>query len=98
MSKIKSILVTAIVFLMLSIITTACFDLCKPFFVIVIGFMTSIGFASCTIAFCRWLQKPSEHKEEPVSPVQVYQPEEELDFQRVWDEVKREERETKSYV
>ena len=98
MSKIKSILVTAIVFLMLAIITTACFDLCKPFFVIVIGFMASVGFAACAIAFCKWLQKPSEHKEESVAPVQVYQPDADFDFQSIWDEVHREEGEAKSHA
>ncbi len=95
MSKIKSVFVTAIVFLMLAIITLACFEICKPVFVIVVGFMTSIGFTACTIAFCKWLQKPTERKEENVDPVQVYQPERDLDFDSVWDEVKREESEVR---
>lgn len=93
MSKIKSVVVTTIVFLMLAIITAASFEIYKPGFVIVVGCMASVGFASCAIAFCRWLQKPTERKEEPFVPVEVYQPEEDFDFQRVWDEVKREEME-----
>lgn len=98
MSKIKSIFVTAIVFLMLAIITLACSQLCKPAFIIIVGFMSSIGFAGCTIAFCRWLQKPAEHKEESVSPVEVSQPDDDLDFQRVWDEIKNGENEVRSRV
>lgn len=98
MSKIKSIFVTAIVFLMLAIITLACSQLCKPAFVIIIGFMSSIGFAGCTIAFCRWLQKPAEVKEEYVAPVEIEKTESDLDFESVWDEVKREESEARSRV
>lgn len=91
MSRVKSIFVTAVVFLMLAIITLACFQLCKPAFAIVIGLMSSIGFAGCTIAFCRWLQKPAEVKEEYVAPVEIEKTESDLDFERLWDEIKSEE-------
>lgn len=98
MSKIKSTFVTAIVFAMLAVITIACSKLCWPVYAVIIGIMTTFGFAGCALAFCKWLQKPAEVKEESFDPVDISPAEPDLDFQRVWDEIKSEESEAKGRV
>ena len=93
MSKKKSIFVTAIVSIMMVFVAIASNRLVYPVFVAIVSAFAALGFLASAIAFCKWLEKPSEAKEETVEPPEVVQGEEVYDFNSIIDEVKREEAE-----
>lgn len=64
MSKQKSVFVTAIMAVMLAIITFSAYRLYMPVFIVLVGILSAVGFASVAIMFCKWLQKPSEREED----------------------------------
>ena len=64
MSKQKSVFVTAIIAVMLAVITFASYKLSMPVFIILVGTLSSVGFMSSATMFCKWLQKPSECSED----------------------------------
>ncbi len=68
MSKQKSVFVTAIIAVMLAVITFAAYRLSTPAFVILVSVMYAVGFSSSAILFCRWLEK------EPVKAPEVMEP------------------------
>ena len=68
MSKQKSVFVTAIMAVMLAIITFSAYRLSMPVFIILVSILSSVGFASSAIMFCRWLEK------EPVKAPEVMEP------------------------
>lgn len=96
MSKTKSIFVTAIVSVMMAFIAVASNRLLYPAFVVIVSAFTALGFLASAVSFCKWLEKPSEAKEEAVEPPEVVQGEEVYDFNSIIDEVKRDEEKSKS--
>ena len=64
MSKQKSVFVTAIMAVMLAIITFSAYRLSMPVFIILVGALSGVGFMSSATMFCKWLQKPSEREED----------------------------------
>ncbi len=68
MSKQKSVFVTAIIAVMLAVITFAAYRLSTPMFIILVSILSAVGFASSAIMFCRWLEK------EPVKAPEVMEP------------------------
>ena len=71
MSKQKSIFVTAIMAVMLAVITFAAYRLSMPVFIVLVGILSAVGFASAAIMFCKWLQKPSEREEDDLDVAAV---------------------------
>ena len=60
MSKQKSVFVTAIMAVMLAVITFASHKLSMPVFIVLVGIFAAVGFAASAVAFCKWLQNPPE--------------------------------------
>lgn len=89
MSKKKSIFVTAIVAIMMAFIAVASNRIAYPVFVAIVSAFAALGFLASAIAFCKWLEKPSDGKEEAVEPPEVVQGDEVYDFNSIIDEVKR---------
>ena len=71
MSKQKSIFVTAIIAVMLAVITFAAYRLSMPAFIGLVSAMYAVGFVSSTILFCKWLEKEPARKEEVIEPPPV---------------------------
>lgn len=89
MNKKKSIFVTALLSALLLSLNTALYIVARPAFFVFLGLFALIGFLGYAVAFCKWLEKPSEVKEETVEPPEVVQSEETYDFNSIIDEVKR---------
>ena len=64
MSKKKSIFVTAIVSIMMVFVAIASNRLVYPVFVAIVSAFAALGFLASAIAFCKWLEKPSEHPQD----------------------------------
>lgn len=62
MSKKKSIFVTAIVDIMMVLIVVASHRIVYSAFVVIVSTFAVIGFLASAVAFCKWLEKPSEGK------------------------------------
>lgn len=91
MSKQKSIFVSALLSVLLVSLNAALYIVARPAFFVFLGFFALIGFLGYAVAFCKWLEKPSEKKEEAVEPPEVVQSEETWDYNDIIDEVKRDE-------
>lgn len=62
MSKKKSAFVTAIVDVMMVLIAVASNRIIYSVFVVIVSTFAVIGFLASAVAFCKWLEKPSEGK------------------------------------
>lgn len=93
MSKQKSIFVTAMLSALLVSLNAALYIVARPVFFVFLGLFALIGFLGYAVAFCKWLEKPSERKEDPIDPPKVVQDEDIWDYSDIIDEVKREEAE-----
>lgn len=87
MSKKKSIFVTVIVCVMMAFIAASSNRLLYPAFVVIVSAFSALGFFASAVAFCKWLEKPSEEKEEAVEPPEVVQGEDAFDYSEIIDEV-----------
>lgn len=91
MSKKKSIFVSALLSVLLVSLNAALYIVARPAFFVFLGFFALIGFLGYAVAFCKWLEKPSEEKkEDTIEPPIVSQPEGTYDFSEIIDEVRRE--------
>ena len=89
MNKKKSIFVTALLSALLLSLNTALYIVARPAFFAFLGIFSLFGFLGYAVAFCKWLEEPSEMKEETVEPPEVVKSEEVYDFNSIIDEVKR---------
>lgn len=89
MSKKKSIFVSAMLSVLLLSLIAAMYSVSRILFFMFLGTFGGIGFIGFSVFFCKWLEKPSEKKEEAVEPPEVVQGEEVYDFNSIIDEVKR---------
>lgn len=93
MNKQKSIFVTVLMSMLLASLNSALYIVARPVFFVFLGIFALIGFIGYAVAFCKWLEKPSERKEEPIDPPEVVHGEDVWDYSDIIDEVKREEAE-----
>lgn len=64
MNKQKSIFVTALLSVLLLSLNAALYIVARPAFFVFSGFFALIGFLGYAVAFCKWLEKPSEHPQD----------------------------------
>ena len=90
MSKKKSVFVTAIVAVMLGIITFAAYKLLFPAFVVIVGALSGLGFIAGARVFCRWLETEREPELPKLTPVVTGEPVEEPDVEAILREMRAE--------
>lgn len=90
MSKQKSVFVTAIVAVMLGIITFAAYKLLFPAFVVIVGALSGLGFIAGARVFCRWLETEREPELPDLTPVVTGEPVEEPDVEAILREMRAE--------
>lgn len=89
MNKKKSVFVSVLLSVLLLSLIAAMYSVSRILFFMFLGAFGIIGFVGFSVAFCKWLERPSEVKEETVEPPEVVQGEETYDFNSIIDEVKR---------
>ena len=95
MSKQKSVFVTAIMAVMLAIITFSAYRLSMPVFIVLVGILSAVGFASAAIMFCKWLEKPSEREEDDLDIIHFkatprYGEESDKGYEMTYEQIKQE--------
>ena len=95
MSKQKSVFVTAIMAVMLAIITFSAYRLSMPVFIILVGALSGVGFMSSATMFCKWLQKPSECGEDDLDIIHFkatprYGVESDKGYEMTYEQIKQE--------
>lgn len=90
MSKSKSVFVTAIVAVMLGIITFAAYKLLFPAFVIITAALSGLGFVAGARVFCRWLETERGPELPDLTPVVTGEPVEEPDVEAILREMRAE--------
>ena len=95
MSKQKSVFVTAIMAVMLAVITFASYKLSMPVFIALVSILSAVGFASSAVAFCKWLQKPSECGEDDLDIIHFkatprYGEEPDKGYEMTYEQIKQE--------
>ena len=95
MSKKKSIFVTAIVSIMMVFVAIASNRLVYPVFVAIVSAFAALGFLASAIAFCKWLERPSERKEDNLDIIRFkarpnYDEAPVEGYEMTFDEIKRE--------
>jgi hypothetical protein len=89
MNKKKSIFVSAMLSVLLLSLIAAMYSVSRILFFMFLGTFGGIGFVGFSVAFCKWLERPSVEEEANVEPPEVVKGEEVYDFNSIIDEVKR---------
>lgn len=90
MSKKKSVFVTVVVSVMMAFVAIASNRIMYPLFVAIVSSFAALGFLSSAVAFCKWLEKPTEENDvDTIEPPIVGHPVENCDFTEIIDEVHR---------
>ena len=80
---------------MLAVITFASYKLSMPVFIVLVGILSAVGFASAAIMFCKWLQKPSEREEDDLDIIHFkatprYGEESDKGYEMTYEQIKQE--------
>ena len=70
MSKKKSIFVSTILSVLLLSLIAAMYSVSRILFFMFLGTFGIIGFVGFSVAFCKWLERPSERKEDDLDIIQ----------------------------
>lgn len=95
MNKQKSIFVTALLSVLLLSLNAALYIVARLAFFVFLGFFALIGFLGYAVAFCKWLERPSERKEDNLDIIQFkarpnYDEAPVEGYEMTFDEIKRE--------
>ena len=95
MNKKKSIFVSVLLSVLLLSLIAAMYSVSRILFFMFLGTFGIIGFIGFSVAFCKWLERPSERKEDNLDVIQFkarpnYDEAPDEGYEMTFDEIKRE--------